>query len=120
MNRRLFNVLVASIFLTTSSAQATDYVLKNIGCPTYLTVGLKLPNKIGSDPAFGMGNTNPSSFVGMLSGIAQSGQRISCEYRVRIMASAADHLATYSYTVKRTIIECKQLNSSTLQCKLKP
>src|SRR2546428_14076105 len=118
MNRRLFNILVASIFLITSSAQATDYVLKNIGCPTYLTVGLKLPNKIGSDPAFGANPTYPPSFLGTLSGISRSGQQISCAYRVLIMASS--HAATYSYTVKRTIIECNQLNSSTLQCKLKP
>lgn len=120
MNRRLFN-LIASMFLTTSSAQATDYVLKDISCPNYITVGLKLPNKIGSDPAFGTGSTNPSSFSGTLSGISgisRSGQRISCAYGVRIMSSS--HAATYSYTVKRTIIECKQLTSSTLQCKLKP
>ena len=118
MNRRLFNILVASIFWTTSSAQATDYVLKDISCPTYPTVGLKLPNKIGSDPAFGMGSTNPTSFHATSSGISRSGQQISCEYGVRIMASS--HAATYSYTVKRTIIECNRLNSSTLQCKLKP
>ncbi|PYQ27297.1 MAG: hypothetical protein DMF57_18500 [Acidobacteria bacterium] len=118
MNRRLFNILVASIFWTTSSAQATDYVLKDISCPTYPTVGLKLPNKIGSDPAFGMGSTNPTSFHATSSGISRSGQRISCGYGVRIMS--AYYPATYSYTVKRTIIECQQLNSITLRCKLKP
>src|SRR2546428_784408 len=113
MNRRLFNILVASIFLTTSSAQATDYVLKAISCPTYPTVGLKLPNKIGSDPAFGMGSTNPTSVHATVSGISRSGQRISCGYGVWIMS--AHYPATYSYTVKRTIIECKQLSTSTLQ-----
>ena len=118
MNRRLFNILVASIFCTASSAQATDYVLKNIGCPTYLTVGLKLPNKIGSDPAFGMGSTSPNSFVSMILGISRSGQRISCAYSAMVLG--VSHGATYGYTVKRTIIECKQLSTSTLQCKLKP
>jgi hypothetical protein len=117
MNRRLFNILVVSIFCITSSAEATDYVVKNIGCPNFLYVGLKLPNKIGSDPAFEVGPTS-YSFPAELQGISRSGQRVSCVYTVDI--GNGQSKATYSYTVKRTIIECKQLNSSTLECKLKP
>ena len=117
MNRRLFNILVVSIFCITSSAEATDYVVKNIGCPNFLYVGLKFPHKIGSDPAFEVGGDS-YSFPAQLLRISRSGQRVSCDYGVDIGSDS--YIATYGYTVKRTIIECKQLNSSTLECKLKP
>jgi hypothetical protein len=113
-------LICLAVFVATTSAHATDYVLKSIYCPRQIRIELDFVKHIGSDPTFTEGGfTGSGTSEGAFKSIDRAGQKITCRYGGTGIHQGRS--ALYSYTAHRKIIDCKHpYNANYLQCRLEP
>lgn len=106
-----------SLLTLSSTGNATDYVRKDLRCPGEVYASVDFVKHIGSDPTFQEGGGGGAMTRMYQPRISRSGQKLTCTYQCSGLLTG---FATYEYTVKRKIIECKQLGMNHLQCLLDP
>lgn len=115
---RTIAVAVVSALVFAAVEGRAETTVARIVCPAETKAKVSLPDKIGSDPTFSRVSPDDRWIQFAFDQMTQNEQVIVCRY-VRRLGSSTTHAKMYSYTAKRKIVRCKQVDPRTLDCEVK-